>query len=140
MSSVFLLILPLVYAVNATAAALPITFEENRGQAPAEVRFLTRASGYPVLLTRQGAVVTLQNRNAVRMTLMKSNDTAPIGAGLLPAKTNYLLGSDPAQWKKGIANYEQVTYPGVYPGIDLTWHADGDQIEHDFLVAAGADP
>lgn len=119
------------------AFPLPVTFQQNRGQLPPQVAFLSRASGYRVFLTHHAAVIAPHDGPAVRMRLAGSSQCTPVGVHLLRAKTNYLLGS---QWKTGIANYEGVTYPRVYPGIDLAWHAHGDQIEHDFLLAPGADP
>jgi len=134
------LILSLTCGVGTAFAALPITFEENRGQVPPEVAFLSRAAGYRVFLTRRGAVITLRDGQAVRINLANSRKTTPVGTRCLVAKTNYLPGTDPAGWRTGIANYERVTYPQAYPGIDVTWHSRSDQIEHDFLVAPGADP
>lgn len=139
MTRVCTFILALTCGGGTAFAALPITFEENRGQAPPEVLFLSRAAGYRVFLTRQGAVVTLQDGQAVRFRLANSR-TKPVGTDLLAAKTNYLLGSDRAAWRSGIANYERVTYSQAYRGIDMTWHARGDEIEHDFRVGPGADP
>ncbi len=139
MSRVCTFILALISAIGTAFAGLPITFEENRGQAPPEVVFLSRAGGYRVFLTRQGAVVTLNDGQAVRFNLANSR-TTPVGTDLLAAKTNYLLGGDRAAWRTGIANYGRVTYSQAYPGIDMTWHARGDEIEHDFRVAPGADP
>src|SRR5579871_4230533 len=137
---VFTRMLLLFGAVNVVAAALPITFEENRGQVPPEVAFFARAAGYRVYLTRQAAVITLPDAHAVRIRLAKARKTMPAGMHRLVARTNYLVGADPAGWRSGIANYERVTYAQVYTGIDMTWHARGDEIEHDFVVAAGADP
>jgi hypothetical protein len=40
-----------------------------------------------------------------------------------------------------VANYAQVKYAGVYPGVDLVYYGNqGGQLEYDFVVAAGADP
>jgi hypothetical protein len=125
---------------GAAFAALPITFEENRGQVPSEVAYFSRGSGYRLFLTRQGAVIGLTDGRTVRINLANSIKTPPVGTRPMLAKTNYLLGPDSSDWKSGIANYEAVTFPHVYPGIDLVWHAHGDQIEHDFLVAPGSDP
>lgn len=137
---VFPSVLLLIHIGGTTLAALPITFEENRGQAPAEVAFLARTSGGHLFLTREGAVIAVPDGHTLRIRLAGSKNPAPVGGHLLLTKTNYLVGPDAARWKRNIANYDGVTYPQLYPGIDLTWHAHGDQIEHDFLVAAGADP
>jgi uncharacterized protein (TIGR03437 family) len=136
-----LILTPLrIYGVSTAFASLPVTFEENDGQVAPEVAFLSRTTGYRLFLTRQGAVIRSQDGTTVRIRLALSNNPAPVGTHRLLAKSNYLLGPVPARWRRGIANYEGVTYSQVYPGIDLTWHAHGDEIEHDFLVAPSADP
>ena len=56
------------------------------------------------------------------------------------ARSNYFIGNDAAHWHSNIPNYGRVRYKQVYPGIDLTYYGSGRQLEHDFTVAAGADP
>lgn len=56
-----------------------------------------------------------------------------------PSQTNYLVGQDPALWRTHIPNYRRVTYSGLYPGIDAVFYGNGQQLEHDFVVACGAD-
>src|SRR5690348_10384779 len=136
---VFTLVLPLTCGVGTALAAL-LTFEANHGQTSAEVAFLSRTARYRLFLTGRGAVIAFQDGHAVRIRLAHSRNTAPVGTHLLVTKTNYLLGPDPARWKKDIPNYPAVRYSQVYPGIDLTWHAHGDELEHDFLVAPAANP
>ena len=102
--------------------------------------FIARSSGYRLFLTRRGAAVGLQDGHAVQIHAAGSRDTAPAGTHRLAAKTNYLIGSDPAGWRTGIANYAEVSYSRIYPGIDMNWHVRGTDLEHDFLVAAGGDP
>ena len=36
--------------------------------------------------------------------------------------------------------YGQVAYPGVYPGIDVVYYGNQQQLEFDFVVKPGADP
>lgn len=141
MTRELVLILPLICgAGTALAAALPITFEENRGQVPSSTEFYARTPGYQLFLKRREAVIALQDGHAVRIHLAHSKETTPLGIHRLVAKSNYLLGSDSTRWRTGIANYEGVTYPQVYPGIDLAWHTRGDEIEQDFQILAGANP
>jgi len=44
----------------------PMRFEANRGQADARVKFISRGAGYVLFLTRDGAVMALQNATPVR--------------------------------------------------------------------------
>jgi len=52
-------------AARALAAygRLPLRFEENRGQAAGDVRFLSRGMGYTVLLTADEAVLALSSKH-----------------------------------------------------------------------------
>jgi len=58
----------------------------------------------------------------------------------LPGKVNYILGSDPRKWQIGLATYARVTYPNAYPGIDVVYYGNRQQLEFDLVVKPGADP
>ena len=75
------------------------------------------------------------------MNLIGANPQASVtGMDQLPGTSNYLIGNDPSQWHAGIANYGQVAYQDVYPGVNLLYYGNQQQLEYDFVVAAGADP
>jgi len=76
----------------------------------------------------------------LRIDFVGANPTEPSGVQWLPAHSNYLIGSDPKQWRTGIPNFGKVRYRNPYPGVDVVWHGTDGEIEHDFLIAAGADP
>jgi len=128
------------YAARITFAASPIAFEENRGQAPREIAFLAQSGASRLFLTRDGGMIAVSGRNAVRISLVGANPGDPVGLHGIAAKSNYLIGSDPAGWHTGIPNYQKVRYTHAYPGIDVMWHGRAGSIEHDFVVAPGADP
>jgi hypothetical protein len=124
---------------------LPIRFEANQGQTDAQVKFLARGSGYTVFLTPTGAVLSLQQESGggdvIRMQLAGANPApAVLGRDELPGKSNYLIGNDPAQWHPGVANYGKVEYENVYPGVNLVYYGNQQQLEYDFQVAPGANP
>src|SRR5207249_475109 len=58
----------------------------------------------------------------------------------LPTRVNYLLGNDPAQWRRDVPTFAKVRYPDVYPGVDLIYYGNQRQLEYDFVVAPGANP
>ncbi len=149
---------------------LPLSFEANEGQTDPRVTFLSRGNGYSLFLTQTEAVLVLKkaarDNNAhpgglqsqaindqpktshsslpaavLRMKLVGGNASARIaGAGELPGKSNYFVGSDPKQWRANLSNYPKVEYRDVYPGIDLVYYGNQRQLEYDFVVAPGADP
>ncbi len=82
-----------------------------------------------------GAVVRMRLEGATR-------NAEPQLAGLekLPGISNYFLGNDPAKWRTNVPHYRRVQYQGVYPGIDLVYYGNPQQLEYDFVLAPGADP
>jgi hypothetical protein len=62
------------------------------------------------------------------------------GLDVLPGVSNYLIGNDPAAWRKHVRRYAKVQYGSAHPGIDLVYYGGQQQLEYDFVVAPGADP
>ena len=82
-----------------------------------------------------------QSSTVVRMEIAGASGHASVsGADQLPGVSNYYVGQDPAQWHAQIPNYARVKYADVYPGIDLVYYGNQQQLEYDFIVAPGADP
>jgi uncharacterized protein (TIGR03437 family) len=132
---------PAGFTRPAVMLTLPVTFEENVGQAAAGVLFVAHAAGHSVYLTSQGAVISANGGHLAHIALPGANrGLHPRGINRLPGRSNYLVGSDPAQWRTGIANFEKVRYSGAYPGIDMIWYGNRGEVEYDFAVAPGADP
>lgn len=131
-------------------AAVPLTFEANRGQAAPAVQFLGRLPGYTVWLTPAEVVLSLRASPAtggtsvaqvVRMQWVGARSTPQVaGGGRLAARSHYLVGDDPAAWVTDVEHVARVRYAGVYEGIDVEVYGTGARLEYDFLVAPGADP
>ncbi len=121
----------------------PLSFEPNRRQTDASVKFLTRGKGYILFLTDKDAVFALDKglraTSVMRMSLVGAN-AHPVFSGLdeLPGKSNYLIGNKPENWHVNIPNYRKVAEHGVYPGIDLIYYGTQRQLEYDFVVSPGA--
>jgi hypothetical protein len=142
-------------------AVLPLTFEENRGQAPGETRFLARSGGMTVHLGPAAATYVLagapeqeppsQRRaigsarppspEVVRLELLGARRDAPSrGERPLPGRISYLHGPDAGRWITGVPLHSQVRFQSVYPGVDLVYHGRNGGLEYDFVVAPWADP
>ncbi len=77
----------------------------------------------------------------VRLQLIGANPSPQIqGLAELSGKSNHLLGNDPQKWHINVPFYARVKHQDVYPGIDLVYYRNQRQLEHDFIVALGADP
>ncbi len=62
------------------------------------------------------------------------------GGGQIETVSNYLLGDDPSQWHTGVRHFSSVRYEEIYDGIAAVFHGNGERLEYDFEVGAGADP
>jgi hypothetical protein len=91
------------------------------------------AAGIAAPAARAGAVLRIKLAGA-------RDGVQPDGVEPLPGKANYILGNDPSRWRTGVSTYARVRYAGVYPGVDLVYYGSQRQLEHDFVVAPGADP
>jgi hypothetical protein len=147
--------------ILAAYGKLPLNFEKNHGQTDGRVDFLAHGNGYTVFLTRDNATLLLRapsgedasstrpgppsasNRlaSSVRLALAGANPHAEVEA-LDPqlAKSNYLIGNDPSQWRRNVPHFARVKYRGVYPGIDLVYYGNQGQLESDYVLAPGASP
>jgi IPT/TIG domain/Beta-propeller repeat len=147
---------------------LPLSFEPNLGQAPAEARFLSRGPGFNLFLTRQGAELALEQlesysgvpsvrlfhgdplrrrerRSAVAsvlsLTFSGANQASEdMGMDQLPGRSTYLIGTDPQKWHSGVPTYARVKYKELYPGVDLVFYGNPQHLEYDFVVAPKVDP
>jgi len=143
-----------------TYGNLPLSFERNRGQTDARVRFLSRGRGYALFLTDDGATLTLQEPAKPAAAASKLSRTEPAryatlrvkldgashpasvsGEEQLPGRVNYFIGNDPSKWRADVPTYAQVKYRSVYPGVDVVYHGSSQRLlEYDFQVAPNADP
>jgi hypothetical protein len=141
---------------------LPLTFEANRGQAASEVKFLSRGHGYNAFLTSGGMTLSLRASDieagsnsarsstsdlqpspvvAVQFRLIgASQNPQVVGEDPQPGRVNYFMGKDPLKWRTNVPTYRRVRYRNVYPGIDLVYYGNYQQLEYDFALSPGADP
>ncbi len=50
------------------------------------------------------------------------------------------IGNDPSKWQRQVPHFNRVKMAGVYPGVDLDFYGNPQQLEYDFLVSPGANP
>lgn len=138
--------------------ALPLVFEQNRGQVPDEYAFLGRGTGFAAYISAHGATFVCERSNQSPNGLDASQECGSsrdifefklLGAqpGVRPTsvadavgKANYFIGNDPSKWIRDIAMSTQIAVHDLYPGIDLIYYGNHGMLEYDFVVRPGADP
>ncbi len=157
-SKCFAMALAFVPALCAQVApqvpANPVFFEPNQGQAPAGFPFVGRWGSQTVLLAPQGATVLLTGprtaptaapdpaaasaeARAVHIDFEGAAPESVMEAGSeARGETRYFLGAE----RFTASRYQTVRAREVYPGIDVLFYGHGGNLEHDFVVAPGADP
>ena len=121
-------------------AAMPLIFETNRGQTDAQVQYLARSREGALFFTSQGVTVKVPRIGSFRLVFEDASPLHRITAEQeLRARTNYLK-EDPKKSIIGIENFAALRYTEVYPGIDVCFYGRDQHLEHDFVLAPGADP
>jgi hypothetical protein len=102
-----------------------IFFEENRGQARADARFVARGASYSFAFTPQGSHVALSHsgkRLSFTTTLTGANSSPTItGEEKQIGRANYFRGDKSI---RDIPTYGRIRYDGIYPGIDLVYYGN----------------
>jgi hypothetical protein len=142
---------------------LPLVFEANPGHSSSHVDFLSRGPGYTISLSSRemdlsvpsspglpqapgvelhdSAIRQRPRRTHLRMRLVGANShVGAIGEEELAGKVSYFIGNDPSKWRTSIPTYAKVRYRDVYPGIDLVYYGNRNQLEYDFIVTPGSNP
>ena len=136
--------------VPAAFGNLPLYFEANQDQADHPTLFVARGNDCQFSISPAAAQFELQKTDArtkktsgrtVQMQFVGAGSQAQIqGADELSGKINYLVGSNPAQWRTGVATFARVRIEQLYPGVNLVYYGNQRQLEYDFTVASGANP
>jgi uncharacterized protein (TIGR03437 family) len=132
-------------ALRSQPVSSALEFETNTGQFAPEVLYLARSSNHFVYLTRNSMTLAFtdapQRDTSLRMMLVGANRRPSItGEARMAGVSNYLIGNDPAKWRRGVTHFGRVRYSGVWPGIDLLFHGRDQSLEYDFVVYPGRDP
>jgi hypothetical protein len=114
------------------------SFEEDSSASGA--RYIWRNSGIAISLTSGGTLaITPHTRAETRIDFTGASvRSEPHGEVASESKTIYYLGA-PGAWRTA-SHFERVRYSGIYPGIDLEFVVDHDQLEYNFEISPHADP
>lgn len=72
----------------------------------------------------------------IDIEFVNAENVVPVGGTRAPGVCNFYLGNDPSKWSSGVAQYRNITYSGLYRGIDinLTSHFS-NIVKYDVYVA-----
>lgn len=128
-------------------ANLPISFQANVGQVDSEIQFLSYGQNGSLFLMRNGAWLTLKKNyggkasHALGLKFAGGNAGAKLEAlDQLPGKANYFCGNNSNRWFTNAATFGKIKYHDVYPGVDLVYYGNQQNLEYDLVVQPGANP
>jgi len=79
-------------------------------------------------------------RHTVHLDFVGADPAArPGGRERMPTVVSFFKGPR-SEWRTGLATYREIVYPELWPGIDLVYRGETDQVKATFLVRPGADP
>jgi len=129
-------------AAGRLLAGLPLSFERNQGQLDARASFKASLPGATLFLTGADMTVAhLDKKTGSGASLMLhwqgAASSQPEAESALRSTTNYIIGNQ-SQWHTGVTSFERVRVRSLYPGIDLVYYGNQQQLEYDLTVAPGA--
>ena len=158
-----------VQVLSAHSKLVP-TFISNRGQIDDQVRYYMHRSNYSWYFTPEAAVLAfvdlpprkkrqfkrkrpeqpkelfpeLQEPVQGLALAMKFFGACPDvrieGCGKESGTVNFFIGSDPAKWCTELSSYSEITYRGLWPGVDLTFRKNENGLKYEFILQPGVDP
>jgi len=152
--------------IKASLGAQALGFIENRGQVDASVTHYLQAAGTSFFFTPGGITYSLAGtakgakhpprvpikgafpvksekrtagRYGLKLDFVGANPVVPVASDKTSTAVSYFKG--PAdQWKTRLSTYSSLTYPNLWPGINLVYSGRGKNLKYTFQVSPGADP
>jgi len=123
-----------------------LTLEQNRGQARSGIDFVALGLGHEFLVSPTGTTLQLfdvatKRSDSVELQLVGANRFSR-GEGLdrVAFTSAYFSANDPQGLLRSLPNYARARYRQVWPGIDVVYYGNRNQLEYDLHVAPQADP
>ena len=125
-------------------AVAQVSFEKNEGQWPSSIRYTSVGSGYRAALLSDGLrlspIYAAKTPGEVTLRWIDGNANPEISVqDPLPYHSNYFVGNSPQEWKSSVPFFGEVVYHNIYPGISVSYHGKGNEIEQDIHIEPGAD-
>lgn len=138
-------------------------FVENKGQWPSGVQYKLELKGHRIWLESNALTFQIFNSDAHPLgvvhaqqedkkilkpdvlahnyqVIFEGSKPGPLlGSDLQSTYFNFLLGNDPQKWASEARAFEAVTYPHLYPKVDLKLYEENQRLKYDFYLKQGAD-
>lgn len=127
---------PLAGATDPPAAGL--TFIENLGQWPDDIRFLGRRGPLTTCLTADATWMRIDNGKAaltLRQTLVGARAAQPTGRRATGTRHHFFVGSDRRRWRTDARAFAEVWVYEAVPGVDLRYYERSGRLEYDLILA-----
>jgi hypothetical protein len=123
---------------------LPLSFVPNEGQTGKAVRYYAQGAGYGFFFTDEGATLFFADGegrgHALALDFLGADPHATLKARKrLSGEVNYLVGDDPAEWRRGLPTHGELLYGGLWPGIDMAVRGEeGGKLKYEFRLKPGS--
>ncbi len=141
-------------------------FKENKGQWDSKVLFRTEFNGNEIYFGKDFVTYQLLNQedlrrsrgrhghgndaadpdrpfirgHAFQIRFLSSASVSATGLSAVKEYFNYYLGSDASKWASRVQAFQKISYPALYPGIQLLASPTASGLKYDYLLSAGAQP
>jgi hypothetical protein len=95
-------------------------------------------AGVTLALTGAASPAAPADRWVVKLDFVGGR-ARPAGQAPMETTVSYFRGS-PDEWQTGLPTYARLVYPGLWPGIDLVYTLQDDQLKYQFTLQPGTDP
>lgn len=131
---------------------VPTLFFENQGQMDREVKWASARGGVATFHRSDSFAIRFSQpvelpagESAFRGAALEytflgaSPETAIRGEDPRSARFNFLIGTNPENWRVGLPSFATIRYESLYEGIDVTFREMSNVLEYDLILAPGAD-
>ncbi len=118
-------------------------FIENRGQLDRQVGYYLLGRDKSLYFAPDGITLALSpadtgDRWTVKLDFV-GGQAEPIGQTKTETVVSYFQGGA-EHWHAGLPTYARLLYPDLWPGIDLAYILDGEQLKYQFIIQPGVEP
>jgi uncharacterized protein (TIGR03437 family) len=124
-------------------SALPLLFEQNRGQFPPAYDFVVRHAGGKAGISAHGITFAREpgdTRAPLRIVFEGAATSRAARPSLLASTRTHYIDARSVEHHHDTASYQRVAYPSLLPGVDVEFYGNANWLEYDFVLEPGTSP